>query len=39
MSRIIKKAWKIPVIPEMTAQIEFLAELLKAENPVEEEVD
>jgi hypothetical protein len=39
LSRIIKKAWKIPVIPEMTSQIEFLAELLKAENPVEEEVD
>ena len=33
LSRIVRKVWKIPV----TSQIEFIAELLKAESPVQED--
>jgi len=29
LSRIIGKAWKIPAIPQLTAQLELLTELLK----------
>jgi hypothetical protein len=36
LSRIVGKAWKIPVIPQLTAQTELITELLKAENPAEE---
>jgi hypothetical protein len=37
LARIAGKTWKIPVIPQLTAQIELIAELLKAESPTEEE--
>jgi len=33
LSRIVGKAWKIPEIPQYKAQIEFVAELFKAESP------
>lgn len=33
LSRIVGKAWKIPVIPQLTAHIELISELLKAEIP------
>jgi hypothetical protein len=36
LSRIIGKAWKIPVIPQLTAQIELIVDLLKAESHAEE---
>jgi len=36
-SRIVGKAWKIPAIPQYKAQIEFIAELFKAESPEQEE--
>jgi len=36
LSRIVGKTWKIPVTSQMTSQIEFIAELLKVENPVQE---
>jgi len=39
LSRIVRKWWKIPAMPQMTSQIGFIAELLKAESPVEEELD
>lgn len=38
-SHIVGKAWKIPVIPQLTAHIELIAELLKAESPEQEDVD
>ena len=38
LSRIIRKTWKIPSMPQMTSQIEFIAELLKAESPIKEKV-
>jgi len=31
-SRIVNKTWKIPNIPQMAPYIEFISELLKAEN-------
>jgi len=37
LSRIVGKAWKIPAIPQYKAQIEFIAELFKAESPEQEE--
>lgn len=37
LSRIVGKSWKIPVIPQYKAQIEFVAELLKAESSEQEE--
>ena len=37
LSRIVNKEWKIPVTSQMTPHIEFLAELLKAENPIPED--
>lgn len=36
LSRFVQKAWKIPVPAQMSSQIGFLAELLKAERPVQE---
>lgn len=38
-AHIVGKAWKIPVIPQLTAHIELIAELLKAESPEQEDVD
>lgn len=32
LSKVVGKPWKIPVIPQYKAQIEFVAELLQAEN-------
>jgi hypothetical protein len=37
LSRLIGKAWKIPVIPQLTAHLELIAELFKAESPEQEE--
>ena len=37
LSRIVGKEWKIPVIPQLTAQIELISELLKAESPEQED--
>lgn len=37
LSRIVGKAWKIPVIPQLAAQMELVAELFKAENTEEED--
>ena len=34
LSRIVRKERKIPVTPQTTAHIEFIAELLKVESPV-----
>ncbi|MEI6335087.1 MAG: hypothetical protein WCS87_11030 [Methylococcaceae bacterium] len=39
MSRITGKAWKIPAIPHLDAQLGLLAELLKAKAPVLEKID
>jgi hypothetical protein len=39
LSRIVGKEWKIPVIPQFAAHIELFTELLKAENPEQEECD
>ena len=39
LSRIVGKAWKIPVIPQFQAQIELIIEVLKAESPEQEECD
>jgi hypothetical protein len=33
LSRIAGKAWKIPVIPQFTAEIGLICELFKAESP------
>lgn len=32
LSKVVGKPWKIPVIPQYKAQIEFVAELLQEEN-------
>jgi len=32
LSRVVGKAWKIPVIPQLAAHMGLVAELLKAEN-------
>jgi hypothetical protein len=37
--RIIGKAWKIPAIPQLTAQLELLTELFKAKTPALEKFD
>jgi len=38
LSRIVGKAWKIPVTAQMTSQIELITELLKAESPEQEDI-
>jgi len=35
LSRVVGKAWKIPVIPQLAAQMELISELFKAENPAQ----
>ncbi len=37
LSRIVGKAWEIPVIPQFTAEIALIAELFKAESPEQPE--
>lgn len=37
LSRIAGKAWKIPAIPQFTAEIELISELFKAESPEQED--
>jgi hypothetical protein len=37
LSRIVGKAWKIPVIPQFAAEIELISELFKAESPEQED--
>jgi hypothetical protein len=37
LARIVGKAWKIPVIPQLAAHIELISELLKAESPEQED--
>lgn len=37
LSRIVGKAWKIPALPQFAAEIELIAELLKAETQQQEE--
>ena len=39
LSRIIGKAWKIPAIPQLTAQLELLTELLNTKTPALEKID
>lgn len=39
LARIVGKEWKIPVIPELTAQIELISELLNTESPEQEIID
>lgn len=39
LSRIIGKAWKIPEIPQLAAQLELLTELFKAKTPALEKID
>jgi hypothetical protein len=36
LARIVGKAWKIPVIPQLTAHIALISELFKAESPEQE---
>jgi len=36
LSRIVGKAWKIPVIPQLAAHLELIAELFKTESPEQE---
>ena len=38
LSRIVGKAWKIPVTAQMTSQIELITELLKAESQEQEDI-
>jgi hypothetical protein len=38
LSRIVGKAWPIPVPAHMTAQMELVSELFKAENPEQEAI-
>jgi hypothetical protein len=37
LARIVGKAWKIPVIPQLAAHLELIAELFKAESPEQED--
>jgi hypothetical protein len=37
LARIVGKAWKIPVIPQLAAHIELISELLKAESSEQED--
>ena len=39
LSHFIGKAWKIPAIPQLTAQLELLTELFKANTPTLEKID
>ncbi len=39
LSRVIGKAWKIPEIPQFSAQLELVAELFKANPPALEKID
>jgi hypothetical protein len=39
LSRVIGKAWKIPEIPQLTAQLEVIAELFKTKPPALEKID
>lgn len=39
LSRVIGKAWKIPEIPQLTAQLELVAELFKAKPRALEKID
>jgi hypothetical protein len=39
LSRIIGKAWIIPAIPQLTAQLELLTELFKTKTPALEKID
>lgn len=44
LSRVVGKAWKIPEIPQLTAQLELIAELFEtesaeAESPEQEGID
>jgi len=39
LSRVIGKAWKIPEIPQFSAQLELVAELFKAKPPALEKID
>ncbi|MVF24477.1 hypothetical protein EVC37_23135 [Methylocaldum sp. BRCS4] len=39
LSRIAGKAWEIPAIPPLTAQLELAAELFKAKSPALEKID
>jgi len=37
LAHFVGKAWKIPVIPQLAAQIELITELLKVEDPEQED--
>lgn len=37
LSLIVGKAWKIPVLPQLAAQMELISELFKAESPEQED--
>ena len=39
MAKIVGKPWKIPAIPQLAPYMDLVAELLKAENPVQEEIE
>jgi hypothetical protein len=38
LGRIVGKAWKIPVTPQLAPHIELISELFKAENPKQEDI-
>jgi hypothetical protein len=37
LAHIVGKAWKIPAIPQLAAQMELIAELLKLDNPEQQD--
>ena len=39
LAHITGKAWKIPAIPQLTAQLDLLTELLNTETPAQEKID
>ena len=39
LAHITGKAWKIPAIPQLTAQLDLLTELLNTETPALEKID
>jgi len=39
LAHITGKAWKIPAIPQLAAQLELLTELLNTETPAQEKID
>ena len=39
LAHVIGKAWKIPEIPHLTAQLELIAEVFKAKPPALEKID